>query len=464
MPSAASTQPPPSRSRGRLLSILGVGFGLAVAIGNTIAAGIARTPGEIATLLPSVWMFLGVWVAGGFYALVSANSLAELATMIPRSGGQFVYAQRALGPYPGFIIGWSDWLSNCGSIASVSIVIGEYAGELIPALAGWEVSLPGLHIGPAQTIALIVAVFFALLQWRGVRWGSRTQELTAVLKTLGFVALVIACFAFGGGLRGNAASPTAHAPSGWLLLAAVVISLQSVIYTYDGWHGVIYFAEEVRNPSRDIVRSIFGSVVSITAIYLLLNAALVYVLPMRDIAGQNFALGLATQRIFGALGDPIIRIVMVVSMLSGINAYHLLGSRVLFGMSRDGLFTRHIAVVNVGGTPTLALFASLAVAVAFIVTGTFEKVIAVNTFFFVANYTMSFISVFVLRKREPNAPRPYRAWGYPWTTALALLFSVAFLAGAVKGDTRNSVRALLLLGVSYPAYRLAKWLVRRSSS
>ncbi len=436
------------RSRGHLLRILGVGFGLAVAIGNTIAAGIVRTPGEIAAQLPSPWLFLGVWLAGGLYALLGANSLAELATMIPRSGGQYVYAHRALGPYAGFIVGWSDWISTCSTTAAVSIVVGEYTGALFPAVAGRTVS-----------IAAGVAVAFAVLQWRGVRWGSRTQELTAALKTLAFVAVVATCFALGGG-RAHGDAAAAHVPAGMGLAAAIVVSLQAVIYTYDGWDGVIYFSEEVREPGRDIVRSMFGSVAAIAAIYLLLNAALVYVLPMREIAGQTFALGVAAQRIFGAHGDAMVRAVMVLSLLSGINAYHLMASRVLFGMSRDALFTRYAAGVNPGGTPAVALLVSAAVAVAFIVSGSFEKVIAVTAFFFVANYTMSFVSIFVLRRKEPETPRPFRAWGYPWTPGLALAGSLVFLGGAVASDTRNSLWALLILAASYPAYRLLRRLAR----
>ena len=149
-------------------------------------------------------------------------------------------------------------------------------------------------------------------------------------------------------------------------------------------------------------------------------------------------------------------------MLSAINAYHLMATRVLFAMSRDGLFAKKAAHVNEGGTPTVALFVSAAVAVLFIVFGqTFEKVITVLAFFFVANYTLSFISVFVLRPREPEKERPYRAWGYPWTTALALLGSILFLVGAIASDTRNSVYALLLLAASYPVFRVVKLLSGR---
>ncbi len=446
----ASTAPlPTGRSGGRLLRILGVGFGLAVAIGNTIAAGIVRTPGEIASRLPAAWLFLGVWLAGGLYALLGANSLAELATMLPRSGGQYVYSHRALGPYAGFIVGWSDWISTCSTTAAVSIVIGEYTSALFPALKDHTVG-----------IAAAAAMTFALVQWRGVRWGSRTQEVTAALKTLAFLGVVVACFALGSGRQGLAAL---RAPGGIGLTAAVVFSLQAVIYTYDGWDGVIYFSEEVREPGREIARAMFGSVLSITAIYLLLNAALVYVLPMQNIAGENFALGVAAQRIFGAHGDAIIRTVMIISLLSGINAYHLMASRVLFGMSRDGLFTRRLAGVNPGGTPALALLFSTAVAVAFIVSGSFEKVIRITAFFFVANYTMSFVSLFVLRRKEPEATRPFRAWGYPWAPGFALGGSLLFLGGAVASDTRNSLWALFLLAASYPAYRLLRRLAGPSA-
>jgi APA family basic amino acid/polyamine antiporter len=428
-----------------------VGFGLAVIIGNTIGAGILRTPGEVATQLPSTWLFIGVWAAGGLYALLGALSIAELGAMIPRSGGQYVFAREALGEYAGFIVGWSDWLSTCGTAAAVSIVIGEYSGALFPRLSGQTTS-----------IALATVIAFALLQWRGLRWGSGVQNLTSLLKALAFVALVAACFVLGGG-HGSAA-PSQPAPTGLPLAVAIVLSLQAVIYTYDGWAGVVYFSEEVRNPARDIPRALFGGVLAIIAIYLMVNLALLYVLPISQIAGQKLAAGAAAEAIFGARGDTIIRSLTILSMLSGINAYHLMATRVLFAMSRDGLFFKSAARVNEGGTPTVALFVSTAVAVLFVLSGTFEKVIAALAFFFVANYTMSFISVFVLRRREPGRQRPYRVWGYPWTTGLALIGSVAFLAGAVASDTRNSVYSLLLLAASYPAFRLLKRVARAPSA
>ena len=441
----------PAERRGRLLKVLGVGFGLAVIIGNTIGAGIFRAPGEIAGHLPNVWLFLGVWVVGGLYALLGAISIAELGTMLPRSGGQYVFARYALGEYAGFIVGWSDWISTCGSVSLIAIVIGEFSGGLFSAL-----------VGKTPAIAATVTIFFAILQWRGIVLGSQVQNLTSLLKTLAFVALIAAAFILGG--KGPAAPATvATIATGPALLVAVVLSLQSVIYTYDGWTGVVYFSEEVKDPGRDIPRSLFGGVLLIIGIYLLVNLALLYVLPISKIAGQEFAPGVAAEVIFGKHGDTIFRSLTILSMLSGVNACTLMASRVLFAVSRDGLFLQKAATVNKGGTPTIALLMSAVVSLLFIVFGkTFGKVISILAFFFVANYALSFISVFVLRRREPDKPRPYRAWGYPFTTGLALIGSVVFLFGAVASDlksgSRDSIYAVLLLGASYPVFRAIRLL------
>src|SRR5215510_8286159 len=211
------------RHHGHLLRVLGVGFGVAVIIGNTIGAGIFRAPGTIAEQLPATVPFLLIWLGGGLYALLGAISLAELGTMIPRSGGQYVFARYALGEYAGFVVGWSDWISSCGSTAAVSLLIGTFSGALFPALEG-----------KTAAIAAAVAIFFALLQWRGIVWGSNTQNVTSLLKALAFLALIAAGFIFGGkgAITNSSASTTAV-----ITLSAIIVSLQNAIYTYDGWAG-----------------------------------------------------------------------------------------------------------------------------------------------------------------------------------------------------------------------------------
>jgi len=310
-----------------------------------------------------------------------------------------------------------------------------------------------------------VLLFFALLQWRGVKWGSGAQLVTAVLKTGAFVILVAACFILGSHLRIPslpAASADIALPHGFLLISLVLLGMQSVIYTIDGWDGIIYFSEEVKNPGRDVPRAIFASVFSIMGIYLLLNAAVLYVLPMNEIAGNIFALGAAANKVFGRLGDPIIRSIMIISLLSCINACQMFCTRILYSMSCDRLFFRHAAKVNKGGTPVLALVLSTAVGIIFIL-GTFERVIAMLSFFFVANYTLSYASLFILRRREPDMPRPYRAWGYPWATGIALIASAIFLVASLVEDRSNAPIAFAILLVSYPVFWLLKFVARRAS-
>ncbi len=433
-----------SRSEGSLLRVLGVGFGLAVTLGGTIGMGILRTPGEIAKQLPTPFLFIGIWVGGGVYALLGAVSVAELGAMIPRSGGFYVFAHRALGSYAGFIVGWSDWMSTCATIALISMVVGEYTGVLFPTLATHQ-----------QAVALVVTLFFALLHWRGVLWGSYTQNVTSLIKVLAFTAFAIIALIHPS--AGSAATAsTLPVPHGLALFAAIIIALQSVLYTYDGWYGVCYFGSEVRNPKRDVTVSMFGGVLSVVVIYVLINLALLHLLGLSRIAGDELAVGTAAGEIFGTYGDRVIRVLAIISMLSTINAYTLSAPRTLYAMSCDGLFTHHGRTVNKGGTPTITLLISTIVAVIFIISGTFNQVLAVVAFFFVSYYTLAFISVIVLRRREPDLPRPYRVWGYPWTTLIVIVGSIAFLAGAVAGDTKNSLWALGLLAISLPVFLIVK--------
>src|SRR6266446_1742414 len=435
-------------SQGTLLRVLGIGFGLAVTIGGTIGMGILRTPGEVAKQLPTPTLFIGIWIVGGVYALLGAISVAELGAMIPRSGGWYVFVHRAMGNYPGFVVGWSDWLSTCGTLAVIAMVVGEYTVVLIPQLAGHE-----------KSVALGVTLVFAALQWRGIRWGSFTQNITSLLKTLVFAVIAIAAFTYGG----NSSTGTSLAvPRGFAVFGALIIALQGVLYTYDGWYGVIYFGEEVRNPSRDVVRSMIGGVLLIIAIYLIVNLAYVYVLPMSQLAGEKFAAGAVANKIFGAYGDKTIRVLAILSLLSTINAYTLTAPRILYAMSCDELFARRATRVNRGGTPTVTLLISTVVAILFVCFKSFGQVLAALAFFFVANYAMAYISLIVLRVQEPNLPRPYRAWGYPWTTGIVLMGSIAFLAGAVisdrMSDKQDSLFALVILAASLPIYLIVRLL------
>jgi APA family basic amino acid/polyamine antiporter len=430
------------RPSGSLLRILGLAFGLAVTIGNTIGAGILRTPGDIAALLPSPWMFIGIWLVGGLYALLGANALAELGTMMPRNGAQYVFARHAFGDYAGFLVGWMDWVSTCASTGAIATVIGES----VSAIARGNTAI-------AQPVAMAVVIGFTLLLVRGTKLGDIAQQVTSLLKAVALLALVGACFAFAGNAH---VAPVAAMPASVGTFAAFLLAAQSVIYAYDGWNGALYFSEELDDPARQIPRSMFYGLLSVAFIYIGINVAFIHAVPLGALAGSPLSAAVVANALFGAKGELIVRIIVVVALPSAVNACLLIASRVMNSVSRDGLGFSAASSVNRGGTPAIALIASGVVALTFLATGTFNNMIAIAAFFFVAAYTLSFIAVFVLRHREPSAPRPYRAFGHPFTTGFVLIGSIAFLASAVIADRRNSVYALAIVVVSYPAFRLTR--------
>lgn len=446
--SAAPAAPVATSSAHALRRALGVGFGVAVAVGSMIGAGILRAPADVAARLPVPALFLGAWVLGGFYALLGANAVAELGAMLPRSGGQYVFVQRAMGRYAGFVVGWNDWLSTCGTVAAVALVVGEAAGTLLPSLGGKAALV---------ATAAIAAVGVVLL--RGVRESDRTQRLTSALKAIALLALVVACFGapvWGRG-AGETSAPLAPVavPTGLALWAALVVALQGILYAYDGWTGIIYFSEEVHDPGREIPRALFGGVLSVTLLYLLLNAAFLVALPLPAIAASPLAAASAASVVFGPRGGTVVTVIVLLALPSAIVANALMSSRVAFGLARDGAAPAVLTRVNAGGTPAAALLATVLASALFLLTGTFERLVAVCSFLFVASYALSFASVFVLRRREPLLPRPYRAWGHPWTTGLVLLGSLAFLAGTVAADPGTGLVALALVALSWPVHRFA---------
>lgn len=438
---------PERGSRAGLLKVLGVAFGVAIIIGNTIGVGILRTPGEIAGRLPNAGLFLLLWVAGGLYALMGALSMAELGAMIPRSGGQYVFVRRGLGEYSGFIVGWSDWISTAGTAALVSMVFAEYTVQLLPGLARYQ-SLLGLGI---------IGIFTAIL-WAGIRTGDKTQKITSLIKALGLIGLAIACLVVSGRAEPVAPHPL---PQGAALISAIVISVQSIIYTYDGWNGTFYFSGELTDPGREIPRATILGVLSVMAVYLLLNIAFLKAVPIGTMAGDPFVAATAARAVFGTAGDIVIRLIVVIGMLSTVNACLLMASRVPVAMAEDGLVAGQVTRVSASGTPRLSLTVTSLVAAAFVLTGTFNQVLALLAFFFVLNYAMSFTSLFVLRRKEPDAPRPFHAPAYPFMTGFALLGAIAFLVSGFFGDRANSIRSTIVLAASYPVYWVFRYASRR---
>ena len=439
----------PSFSKERLLRILGVTFGVAVGIGGTIGIGILRIPGSVAAQLGHSGLIMAVWIISGLYAFAGANTYAELGTMLPLDGGPYVFARRAYGEFGGFLVGWSDWLLRTSSMAYLAVALTEYA-------AGVFSYNPGV-ITPA---AIAVLIFFTAFHWLGLRVGSRAQEIMSLFKVLAFFVIIAACFLFSPKLSVVPSAKPSLFSDPKLLFVAIALSMQSILGTYSGWHAPVYFSEENTDPTKSIPRSLFTGVALVMAIYVLINLAILHALPMSKLAGSKLAAADAAQLIFGGYSSQIVTIIMLVSLLGIINASFLFTPRVMFALSRDGLFFHSAARVNTGGTPTTALLVTALVAIMLAGVGSFDKLFGFTAFLSVLVDVAAFGTVFVLRWREPDLPRPFRARGYPVLPAIVFLGAGLLLIAFIVSSTQNSLYAMIGIALSYPVYLLVKRLVK----
>ena len=438
-------------SRTSLSRILGLGFGIAVIFGGTVGVGILRLPGTVAGQLGSFWPIMLAWVAGGCYALMGAISVAELGAAMPQAGGFYVYSKRAFGAPVGFAVGWADWLNNCAVVAYGAVAAAEYAGALVPGMATRQ---------PLVAIALLF--LFCALHWIGLRLSCSLQKAISSVTAITFLTLAVACFLHP--IRTNAATmATGFAGGSGLLqmLAPVVAALRAIVVTYDGWYEAIYFTEEDTDVSKHLPRAMIGGVASVHGLYVLMNLAFLHVLSIPALAVSRLPAADAAQVVFQAWSGRFVTALSLLTLASLISAVLLGAPRILLAIGRDGLFTERAARVGAGGTPRAALLLSAATAAVFVASGKFEDIIAVAAILVAALYCVNYIAVIVLRIREPQMVRPFRAWGYPLTTVLVLAGSLLFLAAAAHDDPQSAVRASVLLAAAVPAYAWMRWRQRR---
>jgi APA family basic amino acid/polyamine antiporter len=415
---------------GQLRRLLGLAFGLAVIVGSTIGVGILRTPGDVAANLHTPAAILLMWTGGGLYTVLGAVCLAELGTMLPKAGGYYVYARRAFGDWIGFGVGWTDWLTYCAILAYASIGLAEFTGVILPDLKRF-----------IRPIAIGVLLAMVSVQWAGLKVSARFQEWTTVVKFLAFLALIVAAFTM--------SPPRASGPqdAGALTFGGVILALQAIVIAYGGWQSALYFTEEDRDPARNLPRAMVGGVAAVIVVYLLVNLALLTVLPMSQLMTSKLPGADAAAIIAGDRGKQFLTVLSVVSLVPLLNAIILIGTRILFAMGRDGLVSSRTASVNPGGTPDIATVVTTGVAVVLIASGTFNSLIALAAFFLAMNHAICCLALVVLRRREPNTERPFRAWGYPWSAAIVVAGAVIFLGGVLVTDSANAGKALGLLAV-----------------
>jgi basic amino acid/polyamine antiporter, APA family len=432
-------------SAGSLSRILGFGFSIALAIGGTIGVGILRLPGEVAAQLGDGRLTIIVWIIGGVYALLGAISVAELAAMLPAAGGFYVYARRAFGPVVGFVIGWNDWILNSVTIAYAAYTAADFMIRLRPAWAGHQTML-----------ALACVGVFAGLHWRGLRFGSVTQNVLSSTIGLLLVGLAVACFFVPGHAADAPAAVSSVAGQGVGTLgfyAAIAAALRSVIVAYDGWYNAIYLSEETVDAGKNVPRAMLSCAVLVTVLYVLINAGFVHALSFSALAASKLPAADVANVLLPHGGDTFVTILSLCVVLGLINAVFLGAPRILFALSRDGLLGGRAATVSAGGTPRPALgFTALAAAL-LIVAGDLERLVSIAAVLFVMNYVSAYAGLYTLRWREPGAPRPYRTPGFPWTTACVLIGSVSFFVLTVLEDPQSAAMAVGLAAIAIPIHR-----------
>lgn len=441
--------------RTSLSRILGFGFSVALAFGGTVGVGILSLPGEVAAALGDVRLIVGIWIAGGLYALLGAVSIAELAAMLPQAGGFYLYARRAFGRPAGFVVGWNDWIQNCVTISYASLTAAQFIAVLLPGTAG--------H-GTLVAIACMVAPM--LLQWMGVRIGGGLQNLISASVGTLLVLLGVGClFATPAPTLGaDPPMPQSAASLPWMsaaMVAAFASALRSVIVTYDGWYTAIYLAEDTVDASRNVPRAMISCALLVTAIYVLINLGLVHALSLPALAASPLPAADAARLILPAGGATFVTFLSLCTLVGLINAATLGAPRVLFALLRDGLASGRVIEVSEGGTPRAALAITTLASIGLVLVRTRSQLIDIAAVLFVFNYVTAYGSLFVLRWREPTLPRPFRAPGFPWITGLVFAGSITFLVAAVADNVTTGIGAFILIGLAAP---VGMWLTRRASA
>ncbi len=423
-----------------------MGFGLAFGFGTMIGVGILRLPGVVAAAAGTPALIILCWSLGGLYALMGAVSVSELAAMYPEAGGFRVYARRAFGDRAGFVVGWIDWLASVATLAYAAVTAVDFAGTLWPAVTRYE-----------SLAAIAILAVFTAMHSAGLRMGSTITSVVSVAIGISLLFLVVGCFIVPvtppvGPDRAVAGAAHLFSAAG---LLALVPAIRAILTAYDGWYAPIYTAEESVDAARTLPRAIIGATVLVVLLYLTINVALLRVLPVRELAASKLPVAAAAQAVLPRGSDVLMIALSILITLSLINSNAITGPRVLFSMGREGWVSPRAAAVSAGGTPYVALAATMLTSSLMILTGSFNQLIALFAVLILLYYAAAFLAVFTLRRRSPELPRPFRAIGYPISTAVVLAGTLCFLAAAIIQDWRSGVTALLFLSACVPAYAFA---------
>jgi basic amino acid/polyamine antiporter, APA family len=435
----ASVQP----EAGGLQRRLGPIDAAAIVISNVIGGGIFFVPVIVAQLVPHPSALLGAWAAGGALAFAGAMAYAELGAMRPHAGGEYVYIRDAYGPLAAFLTGWTSFVAGfSGAIAASAVAFAGYVDHFVP-----------LSERARTIVALASVLAFTLVHVRGLGPGRFLQNLLALLKVSAIVLLVAAGFMAAHGTIGNLTSGDHATAVGWGL------ALVPVMFTYSGWNAAAYVAEEVRDPHRNVPRSLALGTIAVVVLYLALNALFLYAMPVDRLAALNPAslMDTVAAQLFGAAGGSLLAIFALISIAASISAMVLAGPRVYYAMARDGVFVRAAGDVHPRfRTPVAAIVAQGIWSGVLVLSGTLSQLVAYTGFAVVLFAGIAVSAVFVLRRRMPDAPRPFRALGYPWAPAIFVIASAAMVVNEIWRNPQPALAGLALILAGIPIYFLMR--------
>ena len=461
---------PPAESAPGLERRLGPFDAAAIIVSNVIGGGILFTPPQVAAAVPQPLWFLAVWAAGGLLAFAGAMAYAELAALRPKAGGEYVYLRAAYGRLAAFLTGWTSFVAGfAGAMAASAVVFVLYLDRFIPGVANpapfFVIPIPFVPLSfSRQTLVASAAVWlFAFVHVRGVGPGRFVGNVLATLKVTALLVFIAIGFTFGAGSTSNL-----QQTAGPVLLGGWLFALIPVMFTYSGWNAAAYMAEEIHDPGRNVPLALGLGTVAVITIYLLLNALYLYVMPVGELAAvRGSVLDVIADKLLGVNAGHIMGVVSIISLAAGINAWTFAGPRVYYAMARDAAFFASAARVHPRfKTPSISIVAQALWTTVLILTGSLDKLTTYVGFAITLFAGIAVAALFVLRAREPHAPRPFRAWGYPIAPAIFTLASALIVLNALWTDlvlpiVHNqpwgpSAAGFLVIGAGLPVYYLIR--------
>ena len=426
--------------------------GAAIIVSNVIGGTILFAPPLMAGLVPNPWLYLGLWVAGGALAFAGAMAYAELAALRPKAGGEYVYLDAAYGRVAAFLTGWTSFVAGfAGAIAANAFFIPIYLARFVPGVDDqtpiFTIPVPfvPLTFSTHSIVAIVSVWLLAIIHLRGIGPGRVVMNVLAALKVTAFLLFIAAGLAFGTGSFGNVGTAGGPVTTGNWLFAFIPVML-----AYSGWNASAYVAEEIRDPGRNLPRSLAIGTIAVIAIYLGINLLYLYVFSVRDLAAlQGSVLDVVAERLLGSGAGHVMGLVSIVSLLAGNSAMTFAGPRVYFAMARDNVFFKAAANIHpTYRTPAFAIVAQTLWTTLLILTGSGNALITYTGFSITLFLGIAVFALFVLRRREPDAPRPFKALGYPIAPAIFTIACFVILANALYNDLVKPVLAGTAIGPS----------------